>query len=85
MKHRDQTVKLRNILNQVFRFHYNVGTGPILKAVYGEESDEGYLESKADQITRRGFESWFCDLDLENQIVVAEMMLERYPDLREVL
>jgi len=77
---------LTKILNRVYRFDYNAGLHVIFTAVYGEFSyEDGYIKEKTNQIRTRGFTSWYCNLDSDNQQKIAQLMLDRYPDLNALV
>lgn len=78
---------LMQVLDRVFRFPHNVDKVELLEAVYGPiiGANSGYKDTKLDLLMSRGFPYWYCDLDLANQEKVANLMLERYKDLGDML
>lgn len=82
-----KTTKLSALLDRVFRFPHNVDKLELLEKVYGptDASNAGYKDSRLTMWEKRGFTWWYCDLDLPNQRKVVEAILERYPELGEML
>lgn len=82
-----KTKKLLVLLDRVFRFPHNVDKLDLLERVYGptDQTNAGYKDSKLDLLQRKGLPWWYCELDLANQQKVAELILERYPELEEML
>jgi len=86
------------VLDLVLRYEFNVNKREMLHRVYGfpygddprtdyanKTNEDGYVQSKMDMLESRGFNRWYCDLDLGNQLALAKLMLERYPDLKKYL
>jgi hypothetical protein len=84
-KRPDAADVLVSVMDRLFRFRLNMNSKEIVNRVYGVEENgqarHAYAEGKARMIDERGIDRWYCDLDLGNQLELAEMLLERYPDL----
>jgi hypothetical protein len=79
--------KLASLLNRLYKFPHNVDKLELLERVYGptDSANAGYKDSKLTMWEKRGFTYWYNDLDLDNQRKVVSAILERYPDLEELL
>ena len=82
---KDKSGQLMKVLSFVYRFPHNVSHEDLIDAVYGKDANSGYRKEKLDLIQRRGVTYWFCDLDLANQKLLAQMMIDRYGDHLERL
>ena len=79
--------KLATLLNRLYKFPHNVDKLELLERVYGPTDgyNAGYKDGKLTMWEKRGFTYWYNDLDLDNQRKVIEAILERYPELEEML